>query len=191
MATGDIIDKEERRDYFISESGLELKLKKVSRFLVVDAGKTVKMPKVPVVHIEDKGRDEENPNYPDYIVALQEANYQRVIVSYATLLAMGTEVARLPSTMEGPETDEWIDTLLGLDIVDVPKDNKKLRYAAWLKYVGLPDGVEFEKLTTQLLRFSGLTTEADVAKAEETFRGEAEGSATTTGLITAPDRRED
>lgn len=179
MADSEIITKDERKDYFISENGLELKLKKVSRFLMAEAGRTVKAPKVPVVYIADKERDEENPNDPDYLAAVQDANFQRVSVTYATILAMGTEVVRLPSDMEGYETDDWIDTIAGFGITDVPRTNKRLRYAAWLKFIAIPDGKEFEGLITKIIRFSGLTVEEDVTKAEETFRDQASGATDT------------
>ena len=158
-----------------SENGVVLKLKKVSRFIIVEMGRKVAMPKVPVIYIEDKGRAEENPNDPDYIAAVTEANYQRSMATITASLTLGTEIESLPEGMAGPQDNEWIEIVEALGI-EVPKDNKRLRYAAWLKYIAL-DGNSFDALILLVLKFSGLTTEADVTQAQEGFRGETKWAA--------------
>lgn len=153
-----------------SANGVVLKLKKVSRFVIVDMGRKIQMPKVPVIYIEDKDRTEENPNDPEYIAAVTEANYQRAMATITASLTLGTEIEKLPDGMVGPQDDEWFEIMRSLDI-DVPKDNKRLRYAAWLKYIALDDA-SFNDLIQVVLKFSGLTTETDVTQAQEGFRGE-------------------
>jgi hypothetical protein len=153
-----------------SENGVVLKLKKVSRFVIVDMGRKIPVPKIPVVYIEDKGRNEENPNDPDYIEALNEANYKRAMATVTASLTLGTEIVSLPEGMPGPDDDEWFSVLEALDI-DVPKDNKRLRYSAWLKYIALDDN-SFNDLIQLVFKFSGLTTEQEVAAAQNGFRGE-------------------
>lgn len=175
----EVIDKKDRDDYYVTESGLELKLKKVSRFLVLEVGKKIPVPKVPVVFIEEKGRSEENPNDPDYVKALQDSTNERGALVVTSIIAVGSEVAKLPSGMPGPLDDEWIEVMAGVDI-DIPKHNQRLRYSAWLKYIGLPDPKEFDGLVTKILRFSGLTTEADVKDASDAFPGDEER---TTALV--------
>lgn len=156
-------------DTFKASNGVVLKLKRVSRFAIVEAGRKIPVPKVPTTYVADKDRQEENPNDPDYIAALAESNYQRSMMTITASLVLGTEIISLPKGMPGPEDDEWYEVLDALDIT-VPKDNKRLRYSAWLKYVCLADE-EFMDLMNLVLKFSGLVTEQDVAQAQDAFRG--------------------
>lgn len=165
-----------KSDEFLCASGLLLELRKVSRFVVLGVGKQIPMPKVPTMYIEDKGRVEENPNDPDYLAAVRDASNERGLFVISTIIALGTRIKFKPEDMEGPEEDDWLDTLEGLSIVDVPRNNQRLRYSAWLRYVGLPDNVEFDKLTTQVLRYSGLTPEEDVQAASDSFRNPESGT---------------
>lgn len=171
--TQQVIGKKDRQDYFITESGIELRLKKVSRFIVTEVGKKILMPKVPVVYIEDKERMEENPNDPDYRQALIAAQNERGALIVTSVVALGTEVARLPEGIAGPLDDEWIEVLEGVDL-EIDRKNQRLRYAAWLKYIALPDGPEFDALITKVFRFSGLTAEADVKDASDAFPSDEE-----------------
>ena len=170
---------------FTSESGLKLKLKKVSRYIALEIGNKIPVPDVPTWVNEDKGREEENPNDPDYLKAVQKANYDRAMLVTTSTIALGTEITTLPTDMVGPDDDEWLEVLEALDI-QVEVKNKRLRYCAWLKYIGLPNGTEFDELTMKVLRYSGLVSEEDVQKAQDSFRSSSNGKADLVGAVKEP-----
>jgi hypothetical protein len=152
---------------YITENGIKLKLKKISRLLVVDAAKKVKLPKPPTVFIEDKGRTEENPSDPTYIEELQAAEYQRGMVTIAAYLVLGTSVLEVPEGVDSPEDTEWSDTLADIEF-EVPAKGRA-RYLAWLKYYALND-TELNSLIEAITRLSGLTPEKDVSEIKDSFR---------------------
>ena len=121
-----------------------------------------------MVYIEDKGREEENPNDPDYLAAMQNIQFERGLATITLLLALGLRIKHIPDSVEGPEGDEWIEVLEASDIL-VPKDNKRLRFCAWLKYIALPDD-DLNVAIKEIMRYSGLTLEEDVAVAQDNFR---------------------
>lgn len=163
--------------YFVTEAGLRLRLRKVTRFVLIEAGKKLVEPKVPVVFMDDKGREEENPQDPDYILAKQQVANERGFLYISAMLTLGTEIDILPPGMEPPESDEWLEIVESLGI-DVPANNKRLRYCAWLKYIAVPDS-DFNKLMDAVLKYSGLVTEEAVADAQDAFRGETGGNGAT------------
>lgn len=160
----EILDKP---DEFTARNGLVLKLKKVNRLVVVEAGRKIPMPAVPRFFNEDKGREEENPSHPDYIEAVREANYNRGMMAVSVYLTLGTEIKSLPKELELPESLEWSQTMEELGI-PIPGASKP-RYVAWLKYYALDDD-ELTELTNKSMRFSGITLEEDVKEAQESFR---------------------
>jgi hypothetical protein len=159
--------QEQPKDRYASSNGIVFKLKRVSRMLVVDAGRKIALPKVPRVFIEAKGRDEENPNDPDYINALREAQYLRGMTAVGIVLAFGTEVFTKPESVVAVDEDSWRDDLTELGM-EVP-DKGKARYVSWLKYYALNDD-DFNALTEAAFRYSGMVSEEDVKKAAEQFR---------------------
>lgn len=161
------------KDTFRASNGLVLKLKKVSRLILAEAARKVPTPKVPVVFIDDKGRSEENPQDPDYLQALLDQKYEQGMLSVTTMLVLGTEIIDLPAGMEPPESDDWLEILNEIGI-EIKVSNKRVRYTAWLKYIALDDE-SFNALIKDLMRYSGLTIEEDVAKAQEAFRSEDSG----------------
>jgi len=169
----EIIDKEklgspDTEDTFSASNGLVLKLKKVNRLVVVEAGRKIPMPPVPRFFNEDKGREEENPSHPDYLDAVREANYTRGMMTVSVYLTLGTEIKQLGEGMQRPDDIEWADTLIELGI-DIPRAQRP-RYVAWLKYYALSDE-ELTALTNRSMRFSGITLEEDVEDAKKSFRG--------------------
>lgn len=152
---------------YTTENGIKLKLKKISRLLVVDAAKKVMLPKPPTVFIEDKGRMEENPSDPTYIEELQAAEYQRGMVTIAAYLVLGTSVLEVPAGIDRPEDTEWSDVLNDIQF-EVPTKGRA-RYLAWLKYYALND-TELNALIEAITRLSGLTPEKDVVEVKDSFR---------------------
>lgn len=157
--------------------GFKFRLLKIAPLLIYEIGNKVPQPKIPVVMIEDKGREEENPNDPAYRTALREWSWSRGMALSNAQLAMGTRLLEHPVDKEHYSTDEWISDLEYLDVV-VPKSGAA-RYVTWLKLYAL-NGEQFNQLLIDVQKFNGLITEEAVAQAEAAFRDIEEGNTTPT-----------
>lgn len=161
---------------FITQRGVKLHLQKVNAFLIAEAVGKVKFPDVPVVHIEEDDRDEENPNDPVYIAKLQDANVLRNSTSYNVSIAMGTYCERgwVPDGIDYVDGTKWPE-LMEYAGVDVP-DKRLARYVAWVKYYVLVDHDELNELVTAILTYGGILQEKEVQEAIETFPDTTERS---------------
>lgn len=177
-STADLVNEIERiasdaavpADEFLASNGLRLKLYKVSSMLVSEAGRRIPDVPVPVVFIEDKGREEENPHDPAYIEAQRDVDWKRTVIIMNTTIAFGTKpIEPLPDNLEPVEATSWAEDVVEIAGVSVPSKGRG-RYAAWLQYYALPDNTELMALQLKVGRLSGRVPEADVAAAEDSFR---------------------
>jgi len=87
-------------------TGVVVRLKPVSSSLVEEMKAAHEMPPVPVVWIEAKEREEENPNDPRYIEAVEEVQRKRADAIFDALCTFGVEL------VDGlPEDEKWIKRL--------------------------------------------------------------------------------
>lgn len=166
------------QDIFTTSEGLKFKLYKVNSHIILEANKQMREPKVPVVFIADKGREEENPNDPDYQAALQNFNMERGLLVVNTHLAFGTKLMsqdNLPEGKQRLEEDEWTEDLREMFGIEVPAKGKA-RYLRWLKFHLLAEE-DMNALAVAVMRYSGRVTEADVVQAEDAFRNSESGPA--------------
>lgn len=177
------LEHKETDNTYTTKRGIVFEILPVSRYIVVDINDSIPIPKPPKVMIEEKGREEENPNDPDYLAALREANIHKATAVTNAYLGLGTRVLTLPEDIEPPESTEWSDDLAMFTPTTKVPIKGKARYVAWIRYYAVL-GDEFEQLTTAVMRGDGgVTTEEDTKKAEERFRGTEEGD-TTKGVST-------
>lgn len=168
-----------REGIFTSERGLRLKLKKVSRMVVVEAGMKIPLPAPPKVYIPEQERYEDNILDPEYADSLQRAQYNKSIASTSIYLAMGTEIVLpLPNDMVGPQDTSWSDELEEMGVDAPPLTRPRMRYVYWLRCYALSDG-DFTELSKATAHFSGHLTEKQVQDIEDSFRGEDTGDANT------------
>jgi hypothetical protein len=165
-------------DTFTSSTGIVFKLSKVNNLTIVEAGKKLKAPKIPVMFIEDKGRDEENPNHPEYVDALRDFQMEQGMLLVNTYLAFGTKIisSALPDDKKPIDDTEWSDDLKETLDIDIPIKGKA-RYLRWLKFHLLGDE-DMNALARAVMQFSGRVTQEDVATAEANFRPDESGNAT-------------
>jgi len=138
--------------------GVTATLHAVAPSLIQDVQLRIEDPKVPVVYIEAKERDEENPNDPSYLAAMDRAAQERNAAVMDALIMMGVE---LPEGFEVPP--KWVKRLKILGF-DFDEDD--------------PDEVEFvfkkyhtsTSVIATLSVMSGIREE-DVAAFRELFRG--------------------
>lgn len=128
-------------------------------------------PQPPIVHIEEKGRDEPNPADPAYLEALGQHELTLRERLYEVTIATGTEVLSVPDGFPTVEDESWRKTLLGAGVE--LSDNPDRRYIEWVKYCAAPANEDWLRLYSPLLRRVG-TPEEDVAEATKTFRRDEE-----------------
>lgn len=155
------------------ENGIRLRLKPVAPFMLRAASSHLEMPKVPIVHIEEKGRDEENPNDPDYMRKRAQWGLDVANAGLNVALVLGTEVEYLPEGIIPCDSDQWIDDLraanelVGHDIV-IHTEGKG-RYLDWLRQYAIATETDYFRLT-RILTTGVLLSEEEVTRAAESFR---------------------
>jgi hypothetical protein len=154
-------------------NGVKLKLSKSPPFALQQAVANLDPPKIPIWK-SPKGRDEENPNDPDYVKALLHYQGQTGQAALNALLLFGVEVIFVPKGMQRIEDTTWSEELAFLDM-PVPDDpESRVRKLMWLKVVAIDTEEFLEEVSNKLFALQGLSEE-DIAAAIDTFRGGAEG----------------
>lgn len=146
-------------------TGVVLRVKKVPRQVFADIVADIKAPAVPVAYIPDKGREEENPDDPDYLDKYRtyQARLAKAMSDAVTLL--GTDVESVPDGFPTDTDRDWLDEMraLGHDL-----SNPKARYLAWVKYKAAVDEDDFNRIWKGVGRLSGVT-ETDTADELQRF----------------------
>lgn len=178
-AAGAINDEEEsdgsRPATVTCSNGLVLRVKAVPPYLIQRAAQRITAPKVPKVWMEDKGREEENPADPAYQEALVEYTLLTADAGANVMLGAGTTIEELGPDMEGPDGDEWMETLAYFGVEFDPA-NRMSRYITWLTCYALPTAGDLQKVVTAVARRTGVS-EGEVSDALTAFRDrEARGA---------------
>ena len=153
-------------------TGVVVRLHPVSSSLVEEMKAAIEMPKVPVVYIEEKEREEENPNDPRYIEAVEEVNRKRADAIFDALCTFGVEL------VDGlPEDGLWIKKLKLLE----------RRGALDLSGFNLEDEFDLEFLYKRYVAVAGTDLQLigglhgfrpmEVARARAMFLGDETGDA--------------
>lgn len=159
---------------FELSNGIVLRIKSVPPFLVQAVQNEFKAPKPPKVMIEEKGREEENPNDPEYLRQLEELDEQQQLAINDLFLAWGTEVISVPTDHYMPEDDEWISMVEFAQSITgksfhIDKDDKTKRYLNWLRFYALETGGDIALATSLPMQLAGIR-EGEVEEVMESFR---------------------
>jgi hypothetical protein len=147
-------------------TGVRARIVPVGASLIDDVTAQVKDPPVPTFHNEDKGRDEENPNDPEYLRQMAEAQRARAVAALDAMVMFGLEL-----TDGLPEDDKWLVKLQflakrgQLDLSGFDPDDPLDKEFLYKKYIATG--------TADLIRIgrtAGLS-QGDVAEAVENFPG--------------------
>jgi hypothetical protein len=140
------------------ESGVRVTIHSVAASLIDQVTARIKDPDVPTWHNEEKGRDESNPNDPQYLSELQAADRKRGIAAMDAIVMFGFDL------VDGvPEDDLWVKKLSILG-VDVNADDPIELEFAYKKYIAIsPEDINL--VTSK----SGISQEA-LQEAESSFR---------------------
>lgn len=160
-------------------TGVVLRGKKVSASLLIEVLTSVKRPKPPVYRNEKMGRMMENPDDPDYIEQVQAYKYEQAGVLQTVMILMGTEIASIPTGMEGPHPvkkegrkqkaeESWPKWLGEYELLGLPMnpESEAWRYLTWAKFKAAVSDEDLRQIQEVVGRLSGIR-ESDTRAAEE------------------------
>lgn len=153
-------------------TGVKLRLKKFPKMVIPDVLKAVDdkhggRPKVPTVFLKDKGREEENPDDPDYQAAVQAYQMRQAAVINDALIMRGTELLSCPKGVKGMNDPDWLALEQASETPGL--DNEYVRYLTWVKHVAALDDEDVRKIIQEVGRLIGIS-EADVSEAVKSVR---------------------
>ena len=162
-------DKQAPDDGLIHLStGVALAPKRVTPFLFQSITLQFKDPAVPVVWIESKKRDEPNPMHPDYLKAKEETEMMRSMALIDAVIALGTKLVSFPADFPAPDSEDWLDDLEAAEI-KIDRNNSRLRYRTWVKFVAAPSVDDVQLIISKVLNTIGVSEEM-VAAATANFQ---------------------
>jgi hypothetical protein len=93
-------------------SGYWVRIRPVSAHLIDGAQAMIETPEPPMVFIEEKGREEQNPSDPAYLRALERVDIDRSLAATDAMILFGVElVTEDGDKYELPPDSEWLDKL--------------------------------------------------------------------------------
>lgn len=173
----------QRPDRFVASNGIVFKVKAVPPLLIMDVQRKFIPPMPPKLPNFDKGEGsdaplEENPNDPTYVRELAEHNQRVGEASNAIFLTRGVEVVSIPDGVERLDDAGWAEDIQEFTDIVVPAVGKRRMYC-WMKYVALTSMDDFQGLLNKIMTVGGITSEADVVNAEQSFRPSENGDASS------------
>lgn len=162
---------EEIPSEYTLENGATLKISKPSAMLLASVMTRVEeenpIPEIPEVWMEDKGRNEANPNDPGYRAKMAIWNANAVVRMFKALCASSLSIQDLGDAYD-PNGEDFADYLDALDLEVAP--GKTTRFLQWLNTYALVQS-ESKKLNSWMMTLAGVT-EADVAEATDFLQGD-------------------
>ena len=156
---------------FTLENGATLKISKPSAMLLAsvmtDVEKENPIPVAPKVYMEDKQREEDNPNDPEFKAKMAVWNANAVVRMFKALCASSLSIKELGDAFD-PDGEDFADYLDALEL-EVEK-GKTTRFLQWLNTYALVQS-ESKQLNTWMMTLAGVT-EGDVAEATDFLQGD-------------------
>lgn len=131
-------------------------------------------PKPPRIYLDDKGREEENPDDPDYKAQKERVETEASMAMNDAVIMRGTVFVSKPKSVPGPEDADWLESLGALGI-PVPR-HKSARYLYWVKHVAAPSLADLGLIWRKAGRMVGVPEE-DVADLVARFPADAQWDA--------------
>lgn len=155
----------------VLSTGVVLRPKKFSMMRIQAIMSRFKLPEIPLMNDDDKGRPIRNPNHPLYLEQKAEMEQERTMAVIDAIIAFGTEIKFIPDGFPRPEDTKkgnWIDEL---KLVDIPvnEDFPLARYQAWVKFVAAPDLEDISKISEQFNVQMGTSEVKIAANIRENF----------------------
>lgn len=154
-------------DTITLSTGVVLKLKPVSKWLIQAVNRQFKRPTVPKQYVKSAGKDVENPMHPKYKDDMEKYLVDIGNATTDVCILRGTEIIEIPQNLFHYDSKECASEMkaLGFKLTD----NNSARYLYWVKYVAAPLDRDMNLLMGALGRLTGVA-EADVLEAVARFR---------------------
>lgn len=160
-------DASEEKDTITFSTGVKVRIKDVPKvaFARVWDRYTRDEPKPPMVHVETKGREEPNPDDPDYINAQQQHQvaFMNAISNIAILRS--TEVTHVPEGLPHWDDEDWREEM---EIMGLDASSEKRRLLEWFWLVAAVDEVDTAEYMALVGRKGGVSR-GDVDKSARKF----------------------
>lgn len=160
-------------------NGIVLRTKPVPYKLITKLDKKYKLPPIPFIVDEERGRKIPNPDDPAYEEECRLVSEEKGMAMLELLTGFGTELVSVPNRMQLPEDTGWSDDLSAFMDEDEIPSSGKARYVAWLTYYALLDAGDMNRVAEKIKNKMGVSTEG-VAEAISRFPGD-EGRSADTG----------
>lgn len=158
---------------FICRTGVKLDLRKPSSLALSDVvrqfSKSDPPPEVPTVWIENKSRDEPNPNDPNYKAAQMMWSAGAAERIFNVMIVTGVEIIDVPEGFPAHDSEDFGLRLQAMGLE--PSTNPYKLRIDWIRFVAAKEGDDLAILNDKLLRYAGLSGE-DVAEAMARFWGD-------------------
>lgn len=148
-----------------TERGIEIKYHAVNMEMIRTAWTSIPVPKVPMVFIPDRGREEPHPHDPGYQAEISQYNNKVQSCIHKMYLMRGCEIKEIPDSIPQPESDDWFEGME--EFMEIPK-GKLARQTLWL--FNFISDKELNEIVEDLMIMSGLITEEVVEEAVKSFR---------------------
>lgn len=141
-------------------NGIVLEFRSVSPILTgaVRAELELNVPKPPVVWLEEKGRNEENPNDPDYLAALERQQHLNDVAMSDVITYSGVEIKHVPEGLFPPEHDGWLSDpriiMARRSGLDFDAEDTIKRKVVWMRLYAIEDYVDarlWDEVQTELI----------------------------------------
>jgi len=157
------------------KNGIVLGLKPLPPLLTQAIGARFQTPKPPKMWIEEKGREEENPNDPEYLRELQRIEDEQDLAVNDLVMGAGTHVISVPEGYFMPEEKGWEEPVLfacelsGVEL-HIDDSSPTKRYLCWLRFYALETAADVALVSSLPLQLGGIR-EGEVDAAMESFHG--------------------
>lgn len=154
-------------------TGYHARVRPVAAGLIDQVVASVPLPKVPVVFVEEKQRNEPNPLDPDYIEALANAEQERTAAVIDAFIMFGYEITDMPDVSEWLPKLKMLERMKRLDLTQYDLNDELDRAYLFKRYIAVASA-DFALVS----RRSEIAVE-EIAAAEATFQRDAARAADT------------
>lgn len=148
-------------------TGVVLTSKSVNRNIFADILSEHTAPPIPTYYNADKGREEENPQDPEYLDKLRRYNTQLARAMSDALIVLGTDLESKPDNLPGQDDPTWVEETELLRLYKLT--TRRGRYLAWVKTVAIATDDDFAAISKSVRRAMGVPEE-DVTDSAKRFR---------------------
>lgn len=139
-------------------NGIVLKTKLVPYKLIIRLDKKYKIPPIPMIYDEERGRSIPNPGDPSYEEECRIIQEEKGTAMLELLTGFGTELVSVPKGVDSPENEGWAEDLAPFLDEDIPEKGKA-RYVAWLTYYALLDPRDINAVSSSIRDKMGVSAE--------------------------------